>query len=256
MTIPMPRARSAKTLARTPTVPIMLLTRVPTHPSNTLTHSSLQVLSLHSLQVATVQVAAAVMADTLNRAAVAIAAMVIAPAQTMVDTLAPLPTMAMVVVVLDHSVALVVTMADHLVTVAAAALAGMVKGMGLVQVDVALLLPTMVPRMATTTDTNPGVTILALEATGSTLHSSSAILTMAVHIRPSHEITCPIIKRKRNKIKTQQTISSSPFFLWYGESKKVTNGQLNMWKEMMLPDLSRSQEKKTRWLYRNGSPSS
>jgi hypothetical protein len=105
----------------------------------------------------------------------------------------------MVVAVLDPSVALVVTMAGHLDTAAAAVLAGMVRDMDLVQVDVALLLPTMAPKTVTTTDTNPGAAILALEATGSTLHSSSAILTMAVHIRPDHEITCPAIRRKKKK---------------------------------------------------------
>lgn len=194
--IPMPRVRSVRILVHTPIVLTLLLTRAPIRPSITLTHSIRQ----DPFLVPTVQ--AAVIMDTLNRAVVVIEAMAMAQDQTMADTLALLPTMAMAAVVVDLSVVPAVIMAVHLAMAEAVVLVGMAQDMDLeVQVDEARLLPTTALETATTTDTHPGVPALALEATGNTLHSSSAILIMAVHIRLNHG-TCPPKKKKKNKIKT------------------------------------------------------
>lgn len=156
-------------------------------------------------------VQAAVMADTLNRAAVVIEATAMAQDQTMGDILALLPTMAMAVVVVGPSVALVVIMAVHPVMVEAVVLVGMALGMDLeVQVDGDLLLPTMALETATTMDTHHGVPVLALEVIDNTLHSSNVILIMAVHIRLDHR-ACPTNKKNnKNKIKTNHNKTTRP----------------------------------------------
>lgn len=227
--IPMPKVRSVRILVHTPIVLTLLLTRAPIRPSITLTHSIRQDPTLHSLLVPTVQ--AAVIMDTLNRAVVVIEAMAMAQDQTMADTLALLPTMAMAAVVVDLSVVPAVIMAVHLAMAEAVVLVGMAPDMDLeVQVDEARLLPTTALETATTTDTHPGVPALALEATGNTLHSSSAILIMAVHIRLNHG-TCPPKKKKKkqNKNKSQQTTRPArhPQFRFYvlgGCTENVKSG--------------------------------